>query len=151
MTSVYVFNGPNLNLLGVRRPEVYGTATLSDVETLCREEAEALGLELVFGQSNHEGQLIDWIQEAGAEVKAGRAIGAVLNPGAYTHTSVALHDAIEGVELPVIEVHISNVHRREPFRHHSYVSPVASGIVMGFGVYGYVLAIRGLHGEARQV
>ncbi|MGI5272089.1 type II 3-dehydroquinate dehydratase [Nonomuraea sp. CA-218870] len=151
MTSVYVFNGPNLNLLGVRRPEVYGTTTLSDVETLCREEAEALGLELVFGQSNHEGQLIDWIQEAGAEVKAGRAIGAVLNPGAYTHTSVALHDAIEGVELPVIEVHISNVHRREPFRHHSYVSPVASGIVMGFGVYGYVLAIRGLHGEARQV
>ncbi|MFG1946556.1 type II 3-dehydroquinate dehydratase [Nonomuraea sp. NPDC048826] len=151
MTSVYVFNGPNLNLLGTRKPEVYGTTTLSDVEAMCREEAEALGLELVFGQSNHEGQLIDWIQEAGAAVKAGQAIGAVLNPGAYTHTSVALHDAIEGVELPLIELHISNVHRREPFRHHSYVSPVASGIVVGFGVYGYVLAIRGLHNAARPV
>ncbi|MEV4836746.1 type II 3-dehydroquinate dehydratase [Nonomuraea sp. NPDC049486] len=149
MTSVYVFNGPNLNLLGTRKPEVYGTTTLSDVETMCREEAEALGLELVFGQSNHEGQLIDWIQEAGAAVKAGQAVGAVLNPGAYTHTSVALHDAIEGVELPVIELHISNVHRREPFRHHSYISPVARGIVVGFGVYGYVLAIRGLHNAAR--
>jgi 3-dehydroquinate dehydratase-2 len=149
MTSVYVFNGPNLNLLGTRKPEVYGTTTLSDVETMCREEAEALGLELFFGQSNHEGQLIDWIQEAGAAVKAGQAVGAVLNPGAYTHTSVALHDAIEGVELPVIELHISNVHRREPFRHHSYISPVARGIVVGFGVYGYVLAIRGLHNAAR--
>ena len=149
MTPVYVFNGPNLNLLGTRKPEVYGTTTLSDVEAMCREEAETLGLELVFGQSNHEGQLIDWIQEAGAAVKAGQAIGAVLNPGAYTHTSVALHDAIEGVELPVVELHISNVHRREPFRHHSYVSPVAAGIVAGFGVYGYVLAIRGLHNAAR--
>ncbi|MFD2351723.1 type II 3-dehydroquinate dehydratase [Nonomuraea ferruginea] len=149
MTSVYVFNGPNLNLLGTRKPEVYGTTTLSDVETMCREEAEALGLELVFGQSNHEGQLIDWIQEAGAAVKASQAVGAVLNPGAYTHTSVALHDAIEGVELPVIELHISNVHHREPFRHHSYISPVARGIVVGFGVYGYVLAIRGLHNAAR--
>lgn len=149
MTSVYVFNGPNLNLLGTRKPEVYGTTTLSDVEAMCREEAEALGLELVFGQSNHEGQLIDWIQEAGAAVKAGQAVGAVLNPGAYTHTSVALHDAIEGVELPVIELHISNVHRREPFRHHSYISPVARGIVVGLGVYGYVLAIRGLHNAAR--
>ncbi|HLU74894.1 MAG TPA: type II 3-dehydroquinate dehydratase [Nonomuraea sp.] len=151
MTSVYVFNGPNLNLLGTRKPEVYGTTTLADVEAMCREEATALGLELVFGQSNHEGQLIDWIQEAGAAVKAGNAIGAVLNPGAYTHTSVALHDAIEGVELPVIELHISNVHRREPFRHHSYISPVARGIVVGFGVYGYVLAIRGLHNASRPV
>jgi 3-dehydroquinate dehydratase II len=144
VTSVYVFNGPNLNLLGTREPEIYGTTTLADVEAMCREECEAAGLELVFGQSNHEGQLIDWIQEAGAEVKAGRAIGAVFNPGAFTHTSVALHDAIEGVELPVVEVHISNVHRREPFRHRSYVSPVARGIVIGFGVYGYVMGLRGL-------
>ena len=145
MTSVAVINGPNLNLLGTRKPEVYGSTTLADVEELCREQAGKLGLELVFRQSNHEGQLIDWIHEAGAAVKAGDCIGAVFNPGAYTHTSVALHDAIEGASLPVIECHISNVHKREGFRHHSYLSPVASGIVIGFGVYGYVLAIQGLH------
>ncbi|MEU7860966.1 type II 3-dehydroquinate dehydratase [Nonomuraea sp. NPDC049141] len=150
MTSVYVLNGPNLNLLGTRKPEVYGTTTLADVEQLCGEEAAELGLDLRFRQSNHEGQLIDWIHEAGAEVKAGRCVGAVFNPGAYTHTSVALHDAIEGVELPVIELHISNVHAREPFRHHSYISPVARSIVVGFGVYGYVLALRGLHHAATQ-
>nr|WP_219536002.1 type II 3-dehydroquinate dehydratase [Nonomuraea guangzhouensis] len=150
MTSVYVLNGPNLNLLGTRKPEVYGTTTLADVEELCREEAAGLDLDLRFRQSNHEGQLIDWIHEAGAEVKAGRCVGAVFNPGAYTHTSVALHDAIEGVELPVIELHISNVHAREPFRHHSYISPVARSIVVGFGVYGYVLALRGLHHAATQ-
>ncbi|MEU4574309.1 type II 3-dehydroquinate dehydratase [Nonomuraea sp. NPDC023979] len=144
VTTVYVFNGPNLNLLGTRRPEVYGTATLADVEALCREECAAAGMELDFRQSNHEGDLVDWIQEAGAAVKAGRAVGAVVNAGAYTHTSVALHDAIEGAELPVVEVHISNVHRREPFRHRSYLSPVAAGIVVGFGVRGYALAIRGL-------
>jgi 3-dehydroquinate dehydratase-2 len=145
VTSVYVLNGPNLNLLGTRKPEVYGTTTLADVEEMCRKETAQLGLELRFRQSNHEGQLIDWIHEAGAEAKAGRCVGAVFNPGAYTHTSVALHDAIEAVELPVIELHISNVHRREPFRHHSYVSPVARGIVVGLGPYGYVLALRGLH------
>ena len=150
MTSVYVLNGPNLNLLGTRKPEVYGTTTLADVEELCREEAAGLDLDLRFRQSNHEGQLIDWIHEAGAEVKAGRCVGAVFNPGAYTHTSVALHDAIEGVELPVVELHISNVHAREPFRHHSYISPVARSIVVGFGVYGYVLALRGLHHAATQ-
>jgi 3-dehydroquinate dehydratase II len=144
VTTLYVFNGPNLNLLGTRKPEVYGTTTLADVESLCRKECEALGLELDFRQSNHEGLLVDWIHEAGAEVRAGRAVGAVINAGAYTHTSVALHDAIEGVELPVVEVHISNVHRREPFRHHSYLSPVARGIVVGFGAYGYALAVRGL-------
>ena len=151
MTSVYVFNGPNLNLLGTRRPEVYGTTTLAEVEAMCQAECESLGLELVFGQSNHEGQLIDWIQEAGAAVRAGQAIGAVLNAGAFTHTSVALHDAIEGAQTPVIEVHLSNVHAREPFRHHSYLSPVARGIVAGFGPYGYVLALRGLQqaSEAR--
>jgi 3-dehydroquinate dehydratase II len=149
MTSVLVLNGPNLNLLGTRKPEVYGTTTLADVEDMCREEAGKLGLEVEFRQSNHEGQLVDWIHEGGRAVKAGRAVGAVLNPGALTHTSVALHDAIEGAELPVVECHISNVHRREEFRHHSFVSPVAAGIIVGFGVQGYLLAIRGLHQLAR--
>ncbi|GIF76932.1 type II 3-dehydroquinate dehydratase [Asanoa siamensis] len=148
MTSVYVLNGPNLNLLGTRRPEVYGSTTLADVEELCRQEAGKLGLELEFLQSNHEGQLVDWVQEAGARVAAGDCLGAVFNPGAYTHTSIALHDAIEGASLPVVEVHISNVHAREEFRRHSYVSPVARGVVVGFGVYGYVLALRGLHHSA---
>ncbi|MFI6884266.1 type II 3-dehydroquinate dehydratase [Streptosporangium canum] len=145
MTVVYVLNGPNLNLLGTRRPEVYGTTTLPILEELCREEATRLGLDLLFRQSNHEGLLIDWIHEAGARVKAGESIGAVFNPGAYTHTSIALHDAIEGAELPVIEVHISNVHRREPFRHHSYISPIARGTIVGLGVDGYRLAIDALH------
>ncbi|MDG4827298.1 type II 3-dehydroquinate dehydratase [Asanoa sp. WMMD1127] len=145
MTSVYVLNGPNLNLLGTRRPEVYGNTTLADVEDLCRQEAGNLGLELEFLQSNHEGQLIDWVHEAGARVATGECLGAVFNPGAYTHTSIALHDAIEGAALPVVEVHISNVHAREEFRHRSYVSPVARGVVVGFGVYGYVLALQGLH------
>jgi 3-dehydroquinate dehydratase-2 len=145
MSSVLVINGPNLNLLGTRKPEVYGTTTLADVEKLCRDEAGRLGLELDFKQSNHEGQLIDWIHETGAEVKAGRSIGAVFNPGAFTHTSVALHDAIEAASLPLIELHISNVHKREEFRHHSFISPVARGIVVGFGVHGYLLAINGLH------
>jgi 3-dehydroquinate dehydratase-2 len=145
MTSVLVLNGPNLNLLGTRKPEVYGRTSLADVEAMCREEAGGLGLDVTFRQSNHEGQLVDWIHECGAAVKAGESIGAVFNPGAYTHTSVALHDAIEGAEVPVVECHISNVHRREAFRHHSYISPVAHGIVIGFGVQGYRLAIRGLH------
>jgi 3-dehydroquinate dehydratase-2 len=145
MTTVLVLNGPNLNLLGTRKPEVYGHTSLADVEAMCRTEAERFGLTLEFRQSNHEGQLIDWIHEFGAEVRAGRCIGAVFNPGAYTHTSVALHDAIEGIELPVIELHISNVHRREPFRHHSFISPVAVGTVVGLGVHGYPLAIQALH------
>ncbi|HEY3263225.1 MAG TPA: type II 3-dehydroquinate dehydratase [Pseudonocardiaceae bacterium] len=150
MTSILVLNGPNLNLLGTRKPEVYGSTTLADVEELCRQEAGKLGLEVTFRQSNHEGQLIDWIHEAGAEVKAGACIGAVFNPGAFTHTSVALHDAIEGASLPVIETHISNVHKREEFRHHSFISPVARGIIVGFGVHGYVLAINGLHALSQQ-
>jgi 3-dehydroquinate dehydratase II len=143
--TVMVLNGPNLNLLGTRKPEVYGTTSLADVEKLCRAEADRLGLELVFRQSNHEGRLIDWIHEAGAQVKAGTAIGVVLNAGAYTHTSIALHDAIEGSDLPVIEVHISNVHAREEFRHHSFISPVARGVIVGFGTHGYVIGLRGLH------
>ena len=145
MPAVLILNGPNLNLLGTRKPEVYGSATLGDVEDLCRQEAGRLGLDVVFRQSNHEGQLIDWIHEFGTQVRSGAAIGAVYNPGAHTHTSVALHDAIEGTSLPVIECHISNVHKREEFRHHSYISPVASGIIIGFGVLGYALAINGLY------
>jgi 3-dehydroquinate dehydratase II len=149
MAGVLVLNGPNLNLLGTRKPEVYGSTTLADVETRCREEAGKLGLDLEFRQSNHEGQLIDWIHECGGQAKAGTSIGAVFNPGAYTHTSVALHDAIEGASLPLIEIHISNVHAREAFRHHSYISPVARGTIVGFGVYGYVLAIQGLYELSR--
>ena len=145
MTSILVLNGPNLNLLGTRKPEVYGSTSLADVEEMCRQAAGKLGLDVVFHQSNYEGQLIDWIHETGAAVKAGESIGAVFNPGAFTHTSAALHDAIEGASLPVIELHISNVHQREQWRHHSYISPVARGIVVGFGVAGYALAINGLH------
>ncbi|MGS0684672.1 type II 3-dehydroquinate dehydratase [Nakamurella sp. GG22] len=144
MTSITVLNGPNLNLLGTRRPEVYGSSTLADVETSCRKTASELGFELHFRQSNHEGELIDWIHALGPEVKAGRSIGAVYNPGAHSHYSYAIRDAIEGVVLPVVEVHISNIHAREEFRQHSVVSPVAAGIVVGFGTHGYALAVRGL-------
>ena len=151
MTTVHVFNGPNLNLLGERKPEVYGSATLADVEAMCARRSEELGLALDFRQSNHEGQIVDWLQEAGRDARAGRAIGAVYNPGAHAHTSIAVRDAIEGVQLPVIEVHISNVHAREAFRHHSYVSEVARGIVVGFGVRGYPLAISGLAKLAREL
>ena len=150
MPYVLVMNGPNLNLLGTRKPEVYGTTTLSDVEKQCQDTAGELGLDLRFEQSNHEGRLIDLIHETGAAVKAGHSIGAVFNPGAFTHTSVALHDAIEGTSLPVIELHISNVHQREAFRHHSYISPVARGIIVGFGVLGYPMAIRALHELTQQ-
>jgi 3-dehydroquinate dehydratase II len=145
MTSITVLNGPNLNLLGTRKPEVYGSTTLADVEAMCREEAAKLGLDVEFRQSNHEGQLVDWIHALGPEVKAGRSLGAVYNPGAHTHYSYAIRDAIEGASVPVIETHISNVHARDEFRHHSVISPLAAGIIVGFGVYGYVLAIQGLH------
>ncbi len=150
MTSLLVLNGPNLNLLGTRKPEVYGSTSLDDVRESCRRQAEELGLDLDFRQSNHEGELIDRIHACGQEVRAGLSIGAVYNPGGHTHTSIALRDAIEGVELPVIEVHISNVHAREEFRHHSYISPVARGVVVGFGVLGYRLAVTGLYELARQ-
>ncbi|PIE00116.1 MAG: type II 3-dehydroquinate dehydratase [Thiothrix nivea] len=144
MPTVLVLNGPNLNLLGQREPAQYGHTTLADVEQLCRETGERLGVEIDCLQSNHEGVLIEAIHEAGRRVKAGEVLGVVLNAGAYTHTSVALHDAIKGADVPVVEVHISNVHARETFRHHSYLSPVAAGIVVGFGVEGYALAIDGL-------
>jgi 3-dehydroquinate dehydratase II len=144
MKKILVLNGPNLNLLGTREPAVYGSETLADVERMCREEGEKLGIAVDCRQSNHEGQLIDWIHEAGREIAAGNMLGVVFNPGAFTHTSVALHDAIKGASATVIELHISNVHAREEFRHHSYISPAARGIMVGFGVLGYSLAIGAL-------
>ena len=136
---VYVLNGPNLNLLGKRQPAIYGYETLADVEAECRQTARDLGLELKFHQSNAEFQLIDWIHEA--RETAG---GIVINPAAFTHTSVAILDALNTCEFPIIEVHISNVHKREEFRHHSYVSLVASGVIAGFGTQGYPLALQRL-------
>jgi 3-dehydroquinate dehydratase II len=144
MTTVYVLNGPNLNLLGLREPEIYGKATLADVEQSCLEVANELGWDLAFRQTNREGELVDWVQEAGWAQSAGDAVGAVLNAAGYTHTSVALHDAIAGSGTRVIELHISNVFSREQFRHLSYVSPVAAGIIVGLGVAGYPLGIRAL-------
>jgi 3-dehydroquinate dehydratase-2 len=144
LTKILVLNGPNLNLLGTREPALYGSATLADVEALCRDTAARLNVAVECRQSNHEGQLIDWVHEAGAAQRAGQLLGLVFNAGAYTHTSVALHDAIKGTGVTLIELHISNVHAREAFRHHSYLSAVAAGIVVGFGVEGYVLAIEGL-------
>lgn len=137
--TVFVLNGPNLNLLGLREPAVYGSTTLANVEAEVRAAGERLGLSIVFRQSNHEGTLVDWLHEA-----RGTAAGVVINPGAYTHTSIALHDAIKAVELPVMEVHISNIFARESFRHHSYVSPVAAGVLCGLGTHGYVLALEAL-------
>ena len=148
MPRIYVFNGPNLNLLGTREPAIYGHATLADVRSACAAACERHGLALDFRQSNHEGELIDWLHEAGHAQAAGEALGAVLNAGAYTHTSVALHDAIKGAGLRLIELHISNVHAREAFRHHSYISPVAQAVMAGFGIAGYPLAIDGLVGLA---
>lgn len=144
MKTVYVFNGPNLNLLGTREPQIYGAQTLADVEALCRKACEQHGFKLDFRQSNHEGELVTWIHEAGRAQAQGQAVGTVLNAGAYTHTSIALHDAIKGAGALVIELHISNVHAREPFRHHSYISPAAKAVMAGFGVPGYALAIAGL-------
>ena len=136
---VYVLNGPNLNLLGKRQPDIYGSESLADVEAACRALAVELGLELRFLQSNHEGQIVDWIHEA-RETAGGIAI----NPAAYTHTSVAILDALNAFDGPVIEVHISNVHKREAFRHHSYVSLRADGVIAGLGTQGYGLALRRL-------
>lgn len=146
--TVMVLNGPNLNLLGTREPAVYGSQTLADVETLCSSACDAHGLVLDARQSNHEGDLIDWLHEAGRAQAAGTLAGVVLNAGAYTHTSVAMHDAIKGACVTVIELHISNVHTREAFRHHSYISPVARAVMAGFGVAGYALAIQALAGMA---
>ncbi len=137
MNLVYVLNGPNLNLLGKRQPEIYGGETLADVEADCRKVAAELGLTLRFHQSNREYEIIDWIHEA-----RDNACGIVINPAAFTHTSVAILDALNAFEKPVIEVHISNVHKREAFRHHSYVSLRADGVIAGLGTQGYTLALR---------
>ncbi|MCQ2003358.1 type II 3-dehydroquinate dehydratase [Rhizobium sp. NRK18] len=134
---IYVLNGPNLNLLGKRQPHIYGHETLADVEANCKALATECGLEIRFLQSNAEHQLIDWIHEARETAAA-----IIINPGAYTHTSVAILDALNTCEFPVFEVHISNVHKREAFRHHSYVSLRADGVIAGFGIQGYELALR---------
>ena len=139
MPIVFILNGPNLNLLGVREPSIYGRDTLGDIEERCSARAAALGLEIDFRQTNHEGQLVDWIQEARES-----ADGIILNAGALTHTSVALLDALSAAELPVIEVHLSNIFRRERFRHHSYVSLAANGVICGLGARGYELALDGI-------
>lgn len=134
---VLVLNGPNLNTLGKRQPEIYGAETLADVEARCRRRAELLGLHLTFAQSNHEGELVELIQQARESMAA-----IVINPAAYTHTSVAIRDALEFAELPTVEVHISNIHRREEFRHHSFVSGVADAVIAGAGTLGYELALE---------
>jgi 3-dehydroquinate dehydratase-2 len=136
---VAVLNGPNLNMLGVREPDVYGSATIDDVEALCAETAEQLGLAIDFRQTNGEGELVSWVQEC-----RGRASGIVVNPGGYASTSIALLDALLAVALPAIEVHLSNPHRREAFRRHSYVSKAAVGVIQGFGARGYAYALRAM-------
>ena len=142
--TIYILNGPNMNLLGTREPEKYGHATLADVEKLCRTTAKRFGLEVVFRQSNKEGELVDWIQEAHAK----KAAGLVLNAAGYTTTSIAILDALLAVQatLPAIEIHITNIHARESFRQNSYVSKAAKAVIAGFGIDGYALAIAGLAG-----
>jgi 3-dehydroquinate dehydratase-2 len=139
LPTVFILNGPNLNLLGVREPATYGYDTLGDVEQRCQVRAEALDLAIDFRQTNHEGQLVDWIQEARES-----ADGIVLNAGALTHTSVAVHDALKAADVPIIEVHLSNIFRRESFRHHSYVSLAANGGIFGLGPQGYELALEAI-------
>jgi 3-dehydroquinate dehydratase-2 len=142
---IYVLNGPNLNLLGKREPGIYGVKSLDDIETQLVRLGKGLGLEVVFRQSNHEGELVDWIHEAGQKDAA-----IILNAGAYTHTSIALMDALKGVDADCIEVHLSNVYKREAFRHQSYISPVATGVICGFGAKSYELALMALSDSAKQ-
>jgi 3-dehydroquinate dehydratase-2 len=139
MASILILNGPNLNLLGTRQPEIYGRTTLADIEAMCRAHAEAHGIGLEFRQSNHEGVLIDAIHAAG-----GTQDGIILNAGAYTHSSIALMDALSSAELPAIELHLSNIHARESFRHRSYIARVALGVICGFGAHGYILALEAM-------
>lgn len=134
--TVFILNGPNLNLLGTREPEIYGRASLADIEKACADRAAALKLKIDFRQSNHEGALVDWIQEASK-----KAAGLIVNPSAYTHTSIALHDALKAMAGPKIEVHLSNVHAREEFRRNSFVSPAVYGVICGFGAESYLLAL----------
>lgn len=143
-STIWVLNGPNLNTLGQREPEIYGSETLADVEKSCAAAAKAAGFALEFRQSNIEGELVDWIQAARES-----AAGLAINAAAYTHTSVALHDALKLLDVPVIEVHISNIFKREPWRSHSYVSPVATGMICGLGTHGYVLAVEALAALAK--
>jgi len=138
-STIYVLNGPNLNALGKREPGIYGALTLADIEALCVAEGEKLGLEIVFRQSNHEGDLVDWFHEAGE-----KAAGIAVNAGAYTHTSIALHDAAKAIGIPVVELHLSNVHAREKFRHTSLLAPAAKGVICGFGADSYILALNAL-------
>lgn len=137
--KILILNGPNLNMLGKREPDVYGRETLSDVEELCKKQADQLGMSIDFRQSNHEGELVDWIQEARDNFDA-----IIINPAAYTHTSVAIMDALQAAEKPVVEVHLSNIHKREEFRHLSYVSKTAAGVICGLGTQGYELALQGI-------
>jgi 3-dehydroquinate dehydratase II len=139
MKLIYILNGPNLNLLGTREPDIYGADTLAMVEEKCAAKAKSLRLQIVFRQTNLEGELVNWIHEARL-----KAHGIVINAGAYTHTSVALHDALKAVALPAVEVHLSNVYKRESFRHHSYISPAVHGVICGFGPQSYELALEGL-------
>ena len=136
MPKILILNGPNLNLLGTREPEIYGRDTLSDIEQKCRLHGQAIGCEIDFQQSNSEGEIVDWIQLAQQE-----SDGIIINPAAYTHTSVAIMDALKQFKKPIVEIHISNIFNREPFRHHSYISPVANGIICGFGAHGYSIAL----------
>ena len=139
MVSILVLHGPNLNLLGLREPGIYGSASLFDVNQMLQQEAQSLGISVTAFQSNHEGALIDQVHAA-----LGNHDGILINPGGYTHTSIALRDAIAGVNLPTVEVHLSNIHRREAFRHHSYIAPIAIGQISGFGTESYRLGIRAL-------
>jgi len=134
--AIYVLNGPNLNLLGLREPDIYGHTTLADIGELTAARAQKLGFAVVFSQSNHEGELVEWIHEARES-----ASGVIINAGAYTHTSVAIHDALRALSCPIVEVHLSNTFAREEFRHHSYISPVATGVIVGFGANSYLLAV----------
>ena len=143
--TILVLNGPNLNLLGTREPEIYGAETLEDIERLVGSHAAGHGLAIDFRQSNSEAELIDWIQES-----RGRVAGLIVNAGAYTHTSVALLDALRATEAPIVEVHLSNIFQRESFRHHSYISQVAKGVISGFGGHGYILALDALAGMRQQ-
>jgi 3-dehydroquinate dehydratase-2 len=137
--TIYILNGPNLNLLGKREPEIYGFETLDDIAARCKEKAEAAGFSVDVRQTNIEGELVGWIQEARE-----RAAGIIINAAGYSHTSVAVHDALKACGLPVVEVHLSNIYKREPFRHNSYVSPVANGVICGFGGQGYEFALDAL-------
>lgn len=137
--AIYVLNGPNLNLLGTREPDIYGRTTLADIGDMTAARAKKHGLSVVFRQSNHEGELVEWIHEA-----LTKASGVIINAGAYTHTSVAIHDALRALKCPVIEVHLSNTFAREEFRHHSFISPVAEGLIVGFGANSYLLAVDAL-------